>query len=533
MVGQSRMAGRRIAPGVTGLLLLILLFGAGLRFYGLDVQSLWNDELSSWDRSGFATLTEVFDQGVRYDVVPPGYLFLLYYSRKLTGASEVGLRLPSAMAGVLAIAMIFLWGRRLYSAREGLIAAALMAVLWCPIYYSQEARPYALLILLAMVSTYLWLPFVPPWAPTAERAAERGRCPEKRGMLSQMVFPWGYVLAAIATIYMHYYGLVLVGLQVAGALICAALRRRQGRLVILVACGVIALSFLPWLSFMKFQIGGRADKPLMLPELSVFAEFLRLLFNGSGKLIAVVALIGATATLSAAYRTLQIACPAFPGTAAASGGQIAHAPYRLLFRAISPATFLLLAWLGVPLITTYVESRLFLPIVQVRYWLICLPPTYLLVARAITRLPLRGSGQGVVACGLIAIFLAHLIVGLDYYRTPTKQQFREAARYVAQEDARQADSLIIGCVWNLNYLDYYFAGSGSSRRADVMGAAAEDTPDVAAALDARQPRAVWLICAHRSYEQAFMEFLQTRLTQTDHRAFIGADVWLFKNPQRQ
>jgi hypothetical protein len=133
---------------------------------------------------------------------------------------------------------------------------------------------------------------------------------------------------------------------------------------------------------------------------------------------------------------------------------------------------------------------------------------------------------------LIVVFLAQLIVGLDYYHTPTKQQFREAVSYVAREDTQHADSLIIGCVWNLDYLNYYFARSGSPRRADVLGAAMDELPEVAAALDTRAPSYVWLICAHRTYQQAFMEYLQARLTQIDHRAFLGADVWLFQNSQR-
>ena len=61
------------------LLGLVIVAGAVLRLYGLDVQSLWNDELSSWAQSNYATLADVIELGVRNDVHPPGYQLTLYY----------------------------------------------------------------------------------------------------------------------------------------------------------------------------------------------------------------------------------------------------------------------------------------------------------------------------------------------------------------------------------------------------------------------------------------------------------------------
>ena len=64
------------------------LLGGALRFYGLSVQSLWADELASWDFSEQGTLSQVF-QGVRSDVHPPLYFLILHFTqRKPKGASE-------------------------------------------------------------------------------------------------------------------------------------------------------------------------------------------------------------------------------------------------------------------------------------------------------------------------------------------------------------------------------------------------------------------------------------------------------------
>ena len=48
-----------------GLLGAIVIAGSVLRFYGLDAQSLWNDELSSWRQSHQTTISAVIENGVR------------------------------------------------------------------------------------------------------------------------------------------------------------------------------------------------------------------------------------------------------------------------------------------------------------------------------------------------------------------------------------------------------------------------------------------------------------------------------------
>ena len=77
-------------------LLAIVALAAVLRVSGLEVQSLWNDELSSWYRSHYATLGEVIARGVVSDVHPPGFQILLYFVEQTLGNSEWALRLPSA-----------------------------------------------------------------------------------------------------------------------------------------------------------------------------------------------------------------------------------------------------------------------------------------------------------------------------------------------------------------------------------------------------------------------------------------------------
>ena len=136
---------RALTP--TAILFLLLIASAALRFYDLGAESLWNDELSSWMQSKVQTVNEVI-ANARDDVYPPGYLVFLYYFMRQFGDSETVLRMPSAIAGVLATLPTYLLGKKLYSRNAGLTAAAIITVSWNPVFYAQEARSYSLLLMI-------------------------------------------------------------------------------------------------------------------------------------------------------------------------------------------------------------------------------------------------------------------------------------------------------------------------------------------------------------------------------------------------
>jgi uncharacterized membrane protein len=130
----------------------ILLLAALLRFYQIDAQSLWYDEGNS------ARIAErsvrLIVEGAGGDIHPPLYYLLLKVWRAVFGPSEAGLRSFSAACGVLTVLFAYLIGRDLFGRRVGLVAAGFLAVAPFAVYYSQEARMYALLALCAAASTW-------------------------------------------------------------------------------------------------------------------------------------------------------------------------------------------------------------------------------------------------------------------------------------------------------------------------------------------------------------------------------------------
>jgi mannosyltransferase len=166
------------------LFVAILLVAASLRLYRLDAQSLWNDEGNS---ARIAERTpDLILEGAEGDIHPPGYYLLLHYWRALSGQSEFALRSLSVAAGLLLVAFTYLLGRHLFDETAGLMAAFLGAISPFAIYYSQEARMYALLAALSAGSTYLLF-----------RMLTRARCPAP-GILAS------YVLASAAGLYVQY-----------------------------------------------------------------------------------------------------------------------------------------------------------------------------------------------------------------------------------------------------------------------------------------------------------------------------------------
>src|SRR5713226_5358017 len=93
----------------TALLLLILLATA-LRFYRLDAQDLWGDEAFSIFLSQ-QSLPAVIAGAA--DTHPPFYPLILFFWMKLTGDSAFATRALSALIGILAVPLVFVFAKRL------------------------------------------------------------------------------------------------------------------------------------------------------------------------------------------------------------------------------------------------------------------------------------------------------------------------------------------------------------------------------------------------------------------------------------
>lgn len=134
----------------------VVLVAALLRFVTLGTQSLWFDEAATWDlvRRPFGEMLGRLPDG---ESNPPLFYVLEWGWTRLFGDGEAGLRSLSALAGLLTVPVAYAVGRRVAGARAGLATAALVAVNPLLVWFSQEARSYALATLLSAVALWLFL----------------------------------------------------------------------------------------------------------------------------------------------------------------------------------------------------------------------------------------------------------------------------------------------------------------------------------------------------------------------------------------
>ncbi len=197
----------------------IVVLGAALRFATLDVQSYWFDEATTVHLLGMG-LGDMLAAIPDSESTPPLYYVVAWVWTQVFGTGEVGLRSLSALAGTATIPVAYAIGARAVTSRVGLVAAGLAAANPLLVWYSQEARAYALLVLLAAL-TLVVLP----------RALER---PTARNLAG-----WA-VLAALA-VATHYFAAFLVVPEA----IWLLHRLRARALPPVAAVGLVGLALVP------------------------------------------------------------------------------------------------------------------------------------------------------------------------------------------------------------------------------------------------------------------------------------------------
>lgn len=197
-----------------------------LRVWSLPLESLDGDEIFSYRVASSHALRAL--ALIRDDLVhPPLYYFLLKACiGAVHNASPLALRFISLASGITAVALLACFGFMFREMRMvGLVAASLLAANNVHIFYSQEARSYALYTLLvACLLTWSW---------QIERFEPR----------IEFWVCGGLLMAMLA--YTHYVGAVYAGCIVLAVSIGPVSKRAKLR--VWLTAGAAAFAFLPWI----------------------------------------------------------------------------------------------------------------------------------------------------------------------------------------------------------------------------------------------------------------------------------------------
>jgi mannosyltransferase len=133
-------------------LVALTVLAAALRFSTLDLQSLWYDEAFTPVHVLHASLAATLHAVVHTENTPPLWYVLEWAITRALGTGAVALRLLSALAGVATVPVAWAIGRELSGRRAALACAGFVVVNPLFVWYSQEARAYALFVLLASLA---------------------------------------------------------------------------------------------------------------------------------------------------------------------------------------------------------------------------------------------------------------------------------------------------------------------------------------------------------------------------------------------
>lgn len=138
---------------------IILVLGLIIRLISLN-QSLWLDEGINVLATQKFSLLGMITEYAKADFHPPGFFFILWIWTHIFGTGEVFVRLPSVIFGVLTIYVIYLIGKKIHSETLGIVSALILTTNPLHIYYSQEARMYALATLAVLINFYLFIKLI-------------------------------------------------------------------------------------------------------------------------------------------------------------------------------------------------------------------------------------------------------------------------------------------------------------------------------------------------------------------------------------
>ncbi|SHM24007.1 glycosyltransferase family 39 protein [Roseibium suaedae] len=422
----------------------ILLLAAALRLPYLDRTSLWYDEAVSWSQSK-GTLTGLLAQ-VAGDNYPPLHNLMLWATMKLGGDSEIALRLPSALCGLLAVWLVYLLGKTVFSRTAGLLAATLLALSPFHVWYSTEARMYSvfaatgLLYLLGIAR----LLTASPHAPQTRNAG--------LATLGGVLFLYSHAYAPFSIAGAGAVLVLLVGFN----LLRSTGERRDNRslLLALIATALAGAAFLPWLAVLLARARHVVDGGFWIayPDLNFLTVMVREI-TGSEYAFLILVVLAALALL-------------LPGTARK----------RANSSALVLAGFALAPW-----VIAYLISVTLRPILFDRYLIAAFPVLLLLASAGAERLLSR--------CGALALLSVMLVWTAGPLNHALRDKIRPEWRSIAEtylKDRGKDAPILLHKPFALPALAYYLKDQAQPVLVATAG-------DLAAAFD--QPE-VWLLICH-------------------------------------
>ena len=364
------------------------------------------------------------------------YLFLHFWLALTSSiglrATEIVVRSPSAVFAALSTIVVFAFARRFLGIFTAILGSTLYLLSNETLVYAQQARPYALQLLLISIAWY------------ALFTALIGDKQQKRWWII-------YIIASALSVYAHLFSFLVLlsqGIAVLGILLLPNAWRSQAwkQWKSMLASGGALLVLLVPMIIVARQ-GGKTGW-LPIPHASdvwqVFRffvgyqdQYLSILFAfcGLGLFIVCIAYMARNISNSRIYEETT-----------------SYMPYI-------PVIWSLLCWIIVPLVVSFIVSHGATRIFSSRYLVVIVPPFFLLVAFGVASLKLR-----IVQVYFAALLLWASLAGMSYfYQSAQVEDWRAPVQWLIQH-YQPGDGLI--CYDNVQgcqiAVEYYLQVDGSN-----------------------------------------------------------------------
>ena len=157
MSATSERPGAAPAVAWWWLLAALIAAAAALRLSTLDLQSFWYDEAFTPVHTLHASLGSTLSAVAHTENSPPLWYLLEWGISRVLGTGVLALRLLSALAGILCVAVAWAIAAELSGRRAASICALLVATNPLFVWYSQEARAYGLFVLMSALCMLCFL----------------------------------------------------------------------------------------------------------------------------------------------------------------------------------------------------------------------------------------------------------------------------------------------------------------------------------------------------------------------------------------
>jgi mannosyltransferase len=458
----------------------LIIFVVTLAFGVFSRQSLRLDEAQSlWQTSH--TPTKIINI-IAQDVHVPLYHMILHFWQLFLGNTVTTGRALSLIFFLISIPAMYFFGKRAFSRRIAIFATILFAISPFMNWYGSEIRMYSLFTLLTILNQYFFI-----------------------GIYKQKDSDsWiGYAITAFFGIFTHYFFFFVLLVEAIFFFLYRQLFPDRSLKRFIIIAVLLLIAFSPWVYYVKVLGTVGYEAPILAPptSVSVFNALSQFIFGFQNDHLN-------TILVSLWPLTVLLGLLALREN-----------------EKVSPEAMYMLMSILIPIVAAFIVSVTVRPLFVSRYLILTIPSMYLFISWIFSTYP--QPLQKTLKAILMFAMLAALIVEIVSPATPIKENYREAAAYLAATSTPQ-DIIILSAPFTVYPMEYYYRGPTEIATLPIWNRLAAGSipafdaaklPSEVDTLKSSHERAWVLLSYDQGYEEQIRLYFEKNYQRIDYKEF--------------